>query len=263
MAPPLLGHSLPPPPPRLDEPDGLGRRKVPDKQVLAPQPRAPRGIAAILMQIHGVIMPGRKEIRCYLALDNPSHVVTWRGGEKSCLPHGKAGCAVSGMHLMCELLCWACYSKNPCWMEMGGVDALSGTWVLALVAFGQQYPKQPFKGGVAWPQSGSGPPWLCWCLSSPVGGPGAAPSPCCGTREPVVLQASSIAPAYTQGLRGFWKRGKKCVNEGRGEEEDESQPSSCWHASPHPFLQLSGAQLHSLATGPTSASPSPIWLRTN
>lgn len=82
-------------------------------------------------------------------------------------------------------------------------------------------------------------------------------------REPVVLQTSSIAPAYTQGLQGLWERGKKCVNEGRGEEEDESQPSSCWHASPHPFLQLSGAQLHSLATGPTSASPSPIWLRTN
>lgn len=71
-APPLLGHSLLPPPlRRSDEPNGLGRRKVPDKRVLAP-----RGIATVPMQIHGVITPGCREIRHYLVLDKPSQVIT-------------------------------------------------------------------------------------------------------------------------------------------------------------------------------------------
>lgn len=63
----------PPPPCRRDEPNGLGRRKVPDKRVLAPQP-APRGAATIPMQIHGVITPGRSEIRHCLVPDKPSQL---------------------------------------------------------------------------------------------------------------------------------------------------------------------------------------------
>lgn len=147
MAPPLLGHSLLPPPRRHDEPDGLGRRKVPDKRVLAPQPR---GIATVPMQTHGVITPGRREIRHYLALDKPSRAVTQGGGETSCLLHGEAGRAASSMHLTCELLCRTCHPpKIPVGRRWGGVDALGGTWVLALAAFGQAFPKQLFEGGVA------------------------------------------------------------------------------------------------------------------
>lgn len=112
MAPPLLGHSLPPPPRRRDEPNGLGRRKVPDKQVLAPQP-APRGIATVPMQIHGVITLGRREIRRYLALDKPSRAVTQRG------EGNKAACCTARLAVL-RPACARCAScsalpppKNP------------------------------------------------------------------------------------------------------------------------------------------------------
>lgn len=96
MAPPLLGYSLllPLPPSKRDKPNGLGRRKVPDKRVLTLQ-----GIATIPMQIYGMITLECREIRHYLALDKPSQVVT-RGRERSCLLHGVAGCAGSSMHLL-------------------------------------------------------------------------------------------------------------------------------------------------------------------
>lgn len=82
-----------PPPCRCDEPNGLGRRKVPDERVPAPQP-APRGAATVSMQIHGVITPGRREIRHCLVPDKPSQAVTHLGGIRAacCMARPRPAC---------------------------------------------------------------------------------------------------------------------------------------------------------------------------